>query len=259
MFAKNMKSQILLFYCVLFSQVLFGQGKLIGTYEQRYFTNEGFGQISTIDFFSEDSFLMKKFKNQICYRTTQFLRGKYTIKNDTIILINTVPLNKFLSVSSKKLKSKQFEYSINHYVDSLLTRLSFSFINKDFDLVKTKPINIEWTSDTLFSKSESQFLRVKFNIPKNCLYFTANYLTGESTTFSLEQIKGKIIADKINNSGEKFDEITIYENEDEGILNTYTDISNERYLLDKNRKSFSSLRRHYGPVGNLIIHTYLKK
>jgi hypothetical protein len=254
-----MKSKITLFFCLLFSQVLFGQEKLIGKYEQRFFTNEGFGQISTIDFFSKDSFLMKKFNNQICYRTTQFLKGKYIIKNDTIIFINTVPLNKFLSVKSKKLTNEQFVYSINHYVDTLLTSLLFSFIDKDFNIIETKPLNIERISDKLFSKSKSNFLRVKFNIPKNCLYFTAKYLTGEPTTFSLEQIKGKIIADKINNSGEKFDEMSIYVDEDEGILNTYTDISNDRYLLDKNRMTFSSLKKHYGPVGNLIIHTYQKK
>ena len=254
-----MKLKIILFYSILFSQVVFGQERLEGKYEQRFFTTEGFGQVSTIDFFSKDSFLMKKFKNQICYRTTQFLKGKYFIKNDTIILINTVPLNKFLSVKSRKLTSKQFIYSINHFVDTLESTLLFSFIKDDFTILETKPISIEKLTDTLFSNPKSEFLRLKFNIPKDCKYFTAKYLIGESTTFSIKQIRGKIIADKINNSGEKFDEISIYENEDEGILNTYNDISNDRYIIDKNRKSFYSLKKHYSPVGNLIIHTYLKK
>jgi hypothetical protein len=230
-----MKHQIIIFYCLLISLQNFGQEKLSGKYEYNYREPEGFALVKSIDFFSQDSFVIKKFSNQICYRTIQYFRGKYIIKNDTIILVSTVPKNKLLSLSSINLTTRQFVYSINHYVDSVQSSLNFLFFDKDLNILNAKPIHTKRTTDSLFTKEKTQFLKLKFQIPKNYLYFSVKYSLGQSTTFSLDQIKGKIIADKINSSSVDFDEPTIYEDEDEGILNTYTDITNEKYLLSSDR------------------------
>ncbi len=250
-----MKAKIAIAPFILFCQTAFAQTSLIGQYEHKYFTDEGFGQIFKIEFLQNDSFRLNMFHEQICYDRTVNISGLFKVKKDTLVFITPLSKNLFTTFEDKTILNNQIVYSINKFkyysdLSPYLFLLNFYFLDSGFNLIMTKPIDTKKIVDTSF-KHEIKYDEVsfKFNVPSNALYFIARPKYGESTTFNIQDVRGKLFTDKIRSKEEHFDD------QAEG----YIDLTFEKYLLNKKRTTFTSVEQKHGPTGYLIKIQYDKK
>ena len=233
-----MKIKIALVIFTLLSANVFAQRKPIGQFEYKDFFTSGIEKkIITINFLQNSSFKLKRFNEEICYRTTENINGIFKIKKDTIILITPLSKKYFTTSDSINLAPNKFIYFINtfkhkEYADlkKYLMYLDFYFLDKDFNLNTIKPAEVKSVIDTSY-KGQEQYseLYFKFIIPPNVTHFIAREKYSSSTTFNIDDIKGKQFTDIIRSKEDRFDD----------RLKECIDITFERYILNKKMTSFT--------------------